>query len=78
MGEIRDQSVRISRNTSWKKPKMYWYKVNTDGARELELGYTTSGGVVRDYNGEWKIGSARKIGVCFMEAELWGAYDELQ
>lgn len=45
---------------------MDWYKVNADGARELELDYAASSGVVRDYNGEWKIGFARKIGVCLV------------
>ncbi|KAA3463670.1 E3 ubiquitin-protein ligase RMA1H1-like [Gossypium australe] len=66
MGEIGDRSVRISRNTRWKKLEMDWYKVNTDGARELELDYAASSGVVRDYNGEWKVGFARKIGVCLV------------
>ncbi|KAH1040154.1 hypothetical protein J1N35_041897 [Gossypium stocksii] len=70
MGEIGDQSVRISRNTRWKKLEMDWYKVNTDGARELELDYAASSGVVKDYNGDWKIGFARKIDVCLvMEVE---------
>ena len=56
----------------WEKPCSEWLKLNTDGLSLGNPGLTGGGGLIRDDNGDWVVGFARKIGFAssFM-AELW-------
>lgn len=62
----------------WEKPCSGWFKLNTDGSSLGNPGLAGGGGLIRDENGDWVVGFARKIGIAssFM-AELWALRDGL-
>lgn len=67
--------VTETRLLSWKPPEPGWVKVNTDGASRGNPGLATSGGVIRNEEGDWCGGFAVNIGVCSAPlAEIWGVY----
>ncbi|KAG8492505.1 hypothetical protein CXB51_009760 [Gossypium anomalum] len=50
-----------------------WVFLSTDGAMARDFGYATTGGVVRDHDGNWIVGFTHFLGVCSpFEAEIWG------
>ncbi|KAK8575073.1 hypothetical protein V6N12_062750 [Hibiscus sabdariffa] len=50
-----------------------WFKLNTDGAIKRGSNITTCGGVIRDDEGRWRMGFAKRIGICFLlDSKLWG------
>lgn len=59
----------------WEKPCSGWFKLNTDGSSLGNPGLAGGGGLIRDENGDWVVGFARKIGIAssFM-AELCGLF----
>lgn len=57
---------------------MGWRKLNTDGSSVGTLGLVGGGGVIRDEEGKWVIGYARKIGAANnFFAKLWALRDGL-
>ncbi|KAE8679315.1 hypothetical protein F3Y22_tig00111402pilonHSYRG01195 [Hibiscus syriacus] len=64
---------QTEQRNQWEPPPAGWYKLNSDGARNIETGETTCGGAVRDPNERWIIGYSKAIGRCsVLDAELWG------
>ena len=61
------------------KPGYGWLTLNTDGSVVGNFGVAGGGGLIRDTNGEWVTGFARKIGkTSSFQAELWALRDGLQ
>ncbi|KAK8667737.1 hypothetical protein V6N13_105218 [Hibiscus sabdariffa] len=46
---------------SWLPPDLGWVKLNTDGARRHSDDSAACGGVLRDHNGSWLLGFAKKV-----------------
>ena len=69
----------VLKNISWEKPRNGWLTLNTDGSVASDSGIAGGGGLLRDANGDWVTGFARRIGTTssFM-AELWALRDGLQ
>ncbi|KAL4369220.1 hypothetical protein GQ457_05G009730 [Hibiscus cannabinus] len=62
----------------WSAPRQGWIKANADGASALGSCKATAGGVLRDENGAWIFGFARKLGVCSsLIAEIWAVHNYL-
>ncbi|XP_075671161.1 uncharacterized protein LOC142640761 [Castanea sativa] len=62
----------------WEKPASGWVKLNTDGSALGNLGIAGCGGLVRDKDGNWVVGFARKIGnSSSFIAEIWALRDGL-
>ncbi|KAG7578919.1 Reverse transcriptase domain [Arabidopsis thaliana x Arabidopsis arenosa] len=71
----RGVEPRVERMIGWEAPGTGWIKINTDGASHGNPGLATTGGVLRDSDGNWCGGFALKIGICSAPlAELWGVY----
>ena len=68
----------VLKSICWEKPREGWLTLNVDGAAAGASGMAGGGGLIRDGNGDWVIGFARKIGTTtsFM-AELWALRDGL-
>lgn len=62
----------------WENPCNGWIKINTDGSSLGNPGMAGGGGLIKDENGDWVVGFARKIGTAsrFM-AELLALRDGL-
>ena len=55
-----------------------WLTLNTDGLATSNLGLAGGGGLIRDKNGDWVTGFARRIGsINSFMAELWALRDGL-
>ena len=54
---------KIVKQVRWEKPCTGWLKLNTDGASMGNTGLASGGSLLRDENGSWVGGFARKIGV---------------
>ena len=68
----------VLKSIRWEKPNTGWKKLNIDGSLVDSLGLAGGGGVVRDDQGNWVIGFARRIGpVNSFIAELWSLRDGL-
>ena len=69
----------VLKNIRWEKPRNGWLTLNTDGLVASGSGIAGGGGLLRDANGDWVTGFARRIGTTssFM-AELWALRDGLQ
>lgn len=68
----------ILKSIWWEKPNTGWMKLNMDGSSIGNLGMAGGGGVIRDEEGNWVIGYARKIGSAnSFQAELWTLRDVL-
>lgn len=65
-------------NVSWKPPQQGWVTINTDGAVKESTGSAACGGVVRDADGRWLVGFAKRLSVpnAYMAekifAMIWG------
>ena len=70
--------VKIVRPIRWSKPIAGWLKLNTDGSSLGNPGLAGGGGLIRNEEGGWVAGFARKIGITtsFL-AELWALRDGL-
>ena len=67
------------KNIRWEKPRAGWLTLNSDGSVASTVGPVGGGGLVRDENGEWVMGFARRIGnASSYLAELWALRDGLQ
>ena len=63
----------------WEKPRAGWLTLNTDGSAASNSGPTGGGRLVRDENGNWVKGFARRIGnTSSYLVELWALQDGLQ
>ena len=62
----------ILKSVKWEKPRNGWLTLNTNGSATENSGLAGGGGLIRDGNGNWIIGFARKIGTAtnFL-VELW-------
>ena len=69
----------ILKSIRWEKPNEGWLTLNTDGSATGSDGLAGGGGLIRDGNGTWLIGFARRIGTAtsFL-AELWALRDNLR
>ena len=70
---------RILKSIRWEKPSEGWLTLNTDGSLTGSGGLAGGGGLIRDGNGSWVTGFARKIGTAtsFL-TELWALRDGLR
>ena len=69
----------IVKNIRWEKLRAGWLTLNTDGSAASIVGPAGGGGLVRDENGAWVMGFARRIGnASSYLAELWALRDGLQ
>ena len=69
----------IVKNIRWEKPRAGWITLNPNGSVASNLGPAGGGGLVRDENGDWVMGFARRIGnTSSYLAELWALRDGLQ
>ncbi|KAL4369713.1 hypothetical protein GQ457_05G033720 [Hibiscus cannabinus] len=60
----------------WSVPRQGWIKANADGASALGSCKAAAGGVLRDENGAWIFGFARKLRVCSsLIAEIWAVHN---
>ena len=67
----------ITKSIRWEKPRAGWLTLNTDGSAGSNSG-PGGGGLLRDENGNWVKGFARKIGnTSSYLAELWALRDGL-
>ena len=69
----------IVKNIRWEKLRAGWLTLNFDGSVASTVGPAGGGGLVRDENGEWVMGFARRIGnASNYLVELWALRDGLQ
>ncbi|MBA0743423.1 hypothetical protein Gogos_006103, partial [Gossypium gossypioides] len=55
-----------------------WVRFQTDGAVKIDSSYATTGGVLKDENGEWLLGFNRCLGKWpIFYVELWDVLDGL-
>ena len=70
---IPDQVVKRIR---WEKPEVGQFRLNSDGSSLGNLGLAGSGGLIRNGDGDWVCGYAKKIGITTsFVAELQGLRD---
>ena len=68
----------VVKRTRWEKPEVGWFRLNSDGSLSGNPGPAGSGGLIRNGEGDWVYGYARKIGITTSFAEeLWGLRDGL-
>ena len=78
VGKPLGMKRKIVKQVRWEKPCTGWLKLNTDGASMGNMGLAGGGGLLRDENGSWVGGFARKIGVASsFTIELWALRDGL-
>ena len=69
----------VTKSIRWEKPRAGWLTLNTDGSAASSSSPAGGGGLVRDENGDWVKGFARRIGsTSSYLAELWALRDGLQ
>ena len=69
---------QVVKRVRWEKPEARWFRLNSDGSSMGNLGPASSGGLIRNGEGDWVCGYARKIGVTTsFAAKLWGLRDGL-
>ncbi|KAL0009174.1 hypothetical protein SO802_010676 [Lithocarpus litseifolius] len=62
----------------WLRPDQGWFKLNSDGAFQGNLGRAGGGGLIRDHLGKWIKGFMRNIGqATSFAAEFWALRDGL-
>ena len=75
-GSMLVSKPKFSGLIRWYPPNEGWVKVNIDESFCRDLNFAACGGLIRDENGVWKGGFARRLGSCsVLEAELWRLYD---
>ncbi|PNX90713.1 ribonuclease H, partial [Trifolium pratense] len=63
----------------WKRPQGGWVELNCDEAYKESLDLVGCGGLIRDCDGQWRIGYTQKIGTCdALHAEMWGMHEGLK
>lgn len=63
---------------AWSKPQYPAIKLNTDGSSIGNPGLSGSGGIFRDFLGNWVLGYARNVGLSSpLAAEIWAIRDGL-
>ncbi|XP_075669797.1 uncharacterized protein LOC142639522 [Castanea sativa] len=68
----------ILKSIRWVKPRAGWLTLNIDGSATSNSSPVGGGGLIRDENGGWVIGFARRIGsTSSLMAELWVLRDGL-
>ena len=66
------------RPIKWEKPQSGWIEMNTDGSSNESSRIAGCGGVLRDEQGRWIKGFAKKIGIInSFITEMWGLRDGL-
>ncbi|KAG8486162.1 hypothetical protein CXB51_019593 [Gossypium anomalum] len=78
-GSIRKRE-RIGRHTSREDfvGTGKWICIRFDGAVKVNTGFASTGGVLRDQNGDWILGFNRRVGICSVyEVKLWGIIDSV-
>ena len=66
------------KNIRWEKLRTGWLTLNSDGSVASTVGPVGGGGLVRDENGEWVMGFARRIrNASSYLVELWALRDGL-
>ncbi|KAL0013081.1 hypothetical protein SO802_000150 [Lithocarpus litseifolius] len=66
----------VVKRIRWEKPEVGWFRLNSDGSSLGNPGQAGSGGLIRNGEGGWLCGYARKIGITMsFAAELWGLRD---
>ena len=69
----------VLKSVKWEKPGYGWLTLNTDGSVVGNFGVVGGGGLIRDTNGEWVTGFARRIGkTSSFLVEQWALHDGLQ
>ncbi|KAH1129432.1 hypothetical protein J1N35_000810 [Gossypium stocksii] len=72
-------NVSQSKDQKWFPLPTGFFKLNTDGAHHLVLGFACSIVIAQDEQGRCMWGLGRSIGSCsVLQTELWAIYDELQ
>lgn len=78
-GVVEGESLRIVGVIRWCPPEHGWVKMNSNGASRGLLPPASCGGILRDWNGRWILGFAKKLAPYYaLEAELWGFFTGLQ
>ena len=66
------------KSVRWEKPSIEWMKLNIDGSSIVNLGMAREGGVIKDEEGNWVVGFAKRIGsASSFLAKLWALWDGL-
>ena len=74
----KDVVTKVCKPVCWSKPASGWVKLNTDGSSLGNPGLAGGGDLIRDKEGKWITGFARKIGkTTSFIAELWALCDGL-
>ena len=69
----------VLKSVKWEKSGYGWLTLNTDGSVVGNFGVVGGGGLIRDTNGEWVTGFARRIGkTSSFLVEQWALHDGLQ
>ncbi|KAK9019279.1 hypothetical protein V6N11_053805 [Hibiscus sabdariffa] len=82
VAEFNKPHVTVSQTSEvtsrWQKLSLGWIKANSDGVvRGIDI-LASAGSVIRDDQGRWVYGYARRLGRCsVLMAELWAAHDIL-
>lgn len=70
--------LREWRLVGWNPPPSGWVKLNSDGSVRGGEYKASSGGIIRNMDGDWLSGYSWNIGACSIaKAELWGVVDGL-
>ena len=70
--------VNVIKPIRWEFPGNNWFKLNTDDSVRAFSGSAGSGGLIRNWHGEWVMGFSRATGItCSVAVELWGLQDGL-
>ena len=71
-------SNQVVKRIKWERLEARWFRLNSDGSSTGNPGPAGSGGLIRNGEGDWVCGYARKIGVTTSFAvKLWGLRDGL-
>ena len=73
-----EKNDMVSKEVKWAKPAIGWHRLNTDGSFNGASGLAGCGGLIRDSNGQWVKGFAKRIvAESSLAAELWGLREGL-
>ena len=75
----RDKPNKTNFLLGWTPPPLGFFKLNTDGLAQGNLGFACAGGLIRDSAGSWIRGFLHSIGfTTSLAVELWGLRDSLK
>ena len=73
-----EKNDMVSKEVKWAKPAIGWHKLNTGGSFNGASGLAGCGELIRDSNGQWVKGFAKRIvAESSLAAELWGLREGL-